>query len=203
MKNKFIAAGLALLVMALVGCSYGGSEADKREQQISNDLAAGYTINQPIPTAEWSQIRQTLIEIQTMQTDATATFSYFFAPGKEDGLPIFQCPSIGDPVPSSFQLTNPEKTQKYNGGRYVLPQMEPTGVFSGDTTATNVLCVDAQGRGFKVYWEGQVMSTTTELSFGDAVVGTISNGAEPTAEFTVENDPATENNSTTGDDEDE
>ena len=177
-----VAAATALLAVAAGACTSEPS-AIKTERKATQEVAQAFATNQPMPVHSWSQQRQTLIDIITMQVETTATFSYFFTPGRADAAPVYSCPSIGDPIPSTYQLTNPEASQwDSNGGNFTLPQMEPTGVYSGDTDGTNVLCVKDDGTRYKVYWEGLVMTTTLELRWDEDTLNPIA-GATSTYEF--------------------
>jgi hypothetical protein len=185
-RTATIAATAAVVVLAAAACTESTSTADKREREQTDNLQEGYVLSQPIPTADWSQQRQTLIEIQRMQIETTPTWTYFFAVGRADAAPVGSCPSIGDPIPSTYQLTNPVKPVGdigNNGGGVTIEQMESTGVFTGDSDATNVLCLTAEGKAYKVYWEGQVFSSTLEHVWdGRQLVAKA--GAQPTFEFT-------------------
>ncbi len=182
MNRKLAAVGAALIVGA-AACATPEPNAVKQERKATQEVATAFANNQPMPSFTWSQQRQTLIDIITMQINTTATFSYFFAPGRADAKPVFACPSIGDPIPATYQLTNPEASQyDSGGGNFTMPQMEPTGVYSGETEGTNVLCVSDDGARYKVYWEGQVMTTTLELTW-DGTSLTPTAGAESTYEF--------------------
>lgn len=177
-----IAAAVAL-VGALAACTPPTSAANRAEQKATAEIASAMVANQPIPSASWSQQRETLRQIITMQVNTTPTFTYFFAPGRSDARPVFSCQSIGDPIPATFQLTNPEsQAGNHEGGYFTIPQMEPTGVFSGETDGTNVLCLKDDGQLFKIYWEGQVMSTTLPLIWDGSTL-TADQNATPTYEF--------------------
>lgn len=181
MNRKPIALA-ALLIVGAAACTSEPS-AIKSERKTTQEAAQAFSTNQPMPVFTWSQQRQTLIDIITMQIETTATFSYFFAVGRADAEPVFSCPSIGDPIPATYQLTNPEASQwDSNGGNFTLPQMEPTGVYSGETEGTNVLCVGDNGTRYKVYWEGQVMTTTLQLAWDGYKLAPV-NGATSTYEF--------------------
>lgn len=154
------------------------SEADTAEQQLSQFLQA-----QPVPEFNSSQLRQNLIDIQTAQANATATTSFFFNMGITD--PVHICPSIGFPIPGTFQLTSPEKPAgNRDGGYYSLPQLEATGVYTGDTSATTVICIDDQGRGYATYWEGFV-STVAGPAEWNGETKTIELTGSPSAEFST------------------
>lgn len=187
-KRTVVAAASAAITagLFLASCSNGKrNAADQRERDVTASLQAGYVISQPIPTGDWSQQRQTLIEIERMQIATTPTWSYFFAPGRANAAPVSSCASIGDPIPSTYQLTNPERPEGDigdNGGGVTVAQMEATGVFTGASDATNVLCVTEAGKRYKVYWEGQVFSSTLEHVWdGEKLVP--KPGATPSFEF--------------------
>lgn len=165
---------VAVVAVALLAAACGtpktqAAPADKVERAATDQIAQAYATNQPIPAASWSQIRQNLIEIETAQIKGSTTWSYFFSPGRADGAPVFACSSVGYPIPATYQLTNPEKTISGTGGGQggyglvTLPQMEPTGVFTGSTDGTHVICLTDEGKTYDVYWEGPVTTVTVEL----------------------------------------
>lgn len=142
---------LLLTVGVLTACSHG-DKARKADEDYSRSLLLGYQASQPPPKNKWSQIRQNLIEVQDSQIKTTATTTFFFNQGVTD--PILVCPSIGFPIPATSQLTNPD--QKVKGHDLTLPQLEPNGIFTGNTSATYAMCIDAKGRPYATYWEGFV-----------------------------------------------
>jgi hypothetical protein len=109
---------------------------------------------------QWSQLRQTLISIETAQADNTQTTTFFFNQGVQD--PISSCPSIGFPVASTTELTNPLQNdgQGGQGAGAVIGQVDPTGVYSGSSTGTYVVCISANGGNYVQYWEGFVDNVT-------------------------------------------
>lgn len=165
--NKgWVAIGIALgLAVGTVGTAWAGDTEDNR---LMEKILDGFSKTQPIPRRGFSQVRQNLIEIEEAQMDATATTSFFF--GRDGGTtPKTSCPSIGFPIPSTYQLSNPWK--KYDGpgegGAVSIGQLEPNGVYTGDSSATYVMCVDPSGKAYAVYWEGDVFATTARSAKWD------------------------------------
>jgi hypothetical protein len=76
--------------------------------------------------------------------------------------PIKSCPSIGFPVASTAQLTNPEQlvggSHNSNTIEGVIAQQEPNGVYTGDSSGTYVICVAPNGVRYITYWEGDVQT---------------------------------------------
>lgn len=127
-------------------------EDEKTTEQIMTDLQKG----QPVPKFPYSQERENVIDILTARANPTATTSFFFNQGVKD--PIFSCPSVGYAIPHTTQLTNPEQYVGSSGA--TLPMAEPVGTYTGDSTGTHVICRDANGRGFDMYWEGFVSTVS-------------------------------------------
>lgn len=150
MKRIIIAVAAIIVIAGLSACSDPAPSANANDAKASAQILKKAQTAQPVPQFDWSQIRQTLIDAQTAQADATQTTSFFFNLGVVD--PVFTCPSIGFPVAGTNQLTNPLQLtdngdwNHYNGG--VVAQIDPNQIYSGDTAATFVLCV---GDGGKVY----------------------------------------------------
>jgi len=159
-------AAVVLTGIIVSACAQGGSAA----QQAANgsDTQASATgfhqlqINQPVPLVNWSQYRETLIEIELAQAHTVQTTSFFFNQGVQD--PVSTCPSIGFGVASTTELTNPlqDDLQGPNGNAGVaLAQPDPTnGVYSGNSTGTYVVCVNGDGTNYINYWEGFVQTVT-------------------------------------------
>ncbi len=161
-KIRYVAVAL-LMVGVLTACNTEKSAREKDEdasEQILTDLQKAH----PTPKFDRSQMRQNLVDIITAQAGTTQTTSFFFLEGI--GL-VSQCPSIGFPIASTTQLTNPEQISR---GSTVIPQVEPTGVFTGDSSGTYVICVDAEGSAYAVYYEGYVQTVTGPAGWKDGQV---------------------------------
>ena len=166
---------IAILILALaahtfmVGCNgQGASEGQKAENKTQREIENNYAKGQPIPALTNSQTRENLIEIQEAIAEGVSTTSFFFNLGDQD--PIDSCPSIGVPIPASTQLTNPEQIINPPGDASAanLPQMDPTGVYTGETTATYVLCVDAKAGPYVSYWEGFVKTEFAPATWNES-----------------------------------
>lgn len=160
MRNKIIkgAAVAVLAGVALTGCSVGNNSTSKDNQATDTQLQR-YQANQPVPANDWSQYRQTVIDVNEAQVHGVATTTFFFNQGVQD--PIKSCPSVGFAVPHTTQLTDPQQIGFRNspGGGYddgVINQAEPNGVYTGDSDGTYVVCVEAGGAKAIDYWEGFV-----------------------------------------------
>jgi len=183
--NKKIVSAIVGSLLLLSACDMGGDKetSSRRSEEKASGIALDQFLKaQPIPQFNYSQIRQNLIDIQTAQANATATTSFFFNSAVED--PIHTCPSIGFPLPGTFQLTNPQQIVGSTNGNVGIPQLEATGVYTGDTAATTVICVDDQGRGYGFYWEGFV-STVVGPAEWNADTNTVVLVGAPTAEFST------------------
>lgn len=181
MPRRLIAVAL-LLVVATAACADTNS-ATQKDQNIAKQQLTGFQNNQPIPVFTYSQLRQNLIEIETSQANSTQTTSFFFNQGVQD--PITTCPSIGYPIPATYQLSNPQQIVNGDNGRVsTVPQIEANGVYTGDTSATYVICVDASGKAYANYWEGFV-STVTGPAVWDEASHTVHLTGAPTATFTT------------------
>jgi hypothetical protein len=167
----------AVIVMTLAGCT---DSATTKDQQSTDSQLSRYQSNQPIPSADFSQYRQTIIDVENAQIHGVATTSFFFNQGTPN--PVKSCPSIGFAVPSTSQLTNPEQiaySGSGSGGYGVISQMEPNGSYTGHSTGTNVICVAANGTKYISYWEG-VVGTEGGPAHWDRTQGLIVMDGEPT-----------------------
>lgn len=167
MFNRKIVALFAIIAVGLfaAGCDTDGSDnpdASRRDSKQSQSMLAQYQKSQPVPRWDWSQMRQTLIDIRTAQAETTRTTSFFFSGGAIDpeNGPIMSCPSIGFAIPDTYQLTSPDAIEYSDWGNVTYGQMEPTGIFSGDSTGTYVVCIADDGSNYVARWEGFVFTVS-------------------------------------------
>lgn len=177
---KLTRAFVPLIIVGLViGACTVADTARRDDQKRSGEILVDMQNAHPVPKFPRSQLRQNLVEIVTAQAETTQTTTFFFNLGVVD--PVNSCPSIGFPIPATMQLTNP--LQIATGG-VAVPQVEPTGIFSGETTGTYVMCIDAQGRAYVIYWEGFVQTLTGPAEWKD---GRIQLVGPPSFEFSTGN----------------
>lgn len=158
-RTAAVAAGALMLALSLTGCI--ADSATTKDQQATNDQAQRYGANQPVPASDWSQYRQTIIDVELAQIHGVVTTSFFMNQGVEK--PYMVCPSIGFPVATTSQLTNPDQVafggrdgSGANGDYGVIAQMEPNGVYTGDSSGTYVVCVASDGTRYIQYAEAFV-----------------------------------------------
>jgi hypothetical protein len=157
MNKKIIASITVVGGLCLTACE-SAPTANQQEQAQQADIQSTLIKNQPIPFFPLSEYRETLVQIETAEAHGVATTTFFFNQGVRE--PIFTCPSIGFPIPTTAQLTNPKQVI-YNGGNggggnVTVDQMDPNGVYTGESTGTYVECVDPTGVKYAQYWEGFV-----------------------------------------------
>ena len=174
MKKVITIIGIAILGLGLAACGGTSSPAAAQQQSITNQLEKV----QPLPAVKYSQLRQTLINIELAQTKTVATTTFMFNMG--ESAPIESCPSIGFPIASDSQLSNPMQQEWGGQGGFALPQMDPNGIYQGNSTGTYVLCSKADGSTYVVYWEGFVQTIT-----GPAIWNTKTNSVQLTGPSTV------------------
>lgn len=170
MMRKILPTVLAA-VIGLAACSSG---ADSNDQSVTENQHQRYQSVQAVPQFDWSQYRQTVIDVESAQVHGTATTTFFFNLGTPN--PIKSCPSVGFPVSTTSQLTNPEA---YYGNGVTLPQEEPNGVYTGDSSGTYVVCVSKTGAKYVSYWEGDVQ-TEGGAAHWDRTTGSIVLDGDPT-----------------------
>lgn len=159
------------LGLVLTACSEGQEQAEDagdniREESRAVTIALDRMLKaQPVPTFDWSQERQTVIDVQAIRAQGATTTSLFTLNGV--GV-LAWCPSIGAPVPATSQLTASQQYIDLKGDRTrerkPVDQMEPVGDYVGDTTATWTVCLDDNGKKFGVMWEANVGSVSGVLN---------------------------------------
>lgn len=156
--RKTLAILAACSALALAACTSSSGTVDNDRKHTDEQLSR-YQANQPVPKFDWSQYRQTAIDITSAQVHGVATTTFFFNQGTDN--PVKTCPSLGFPMPSTVQVTNPQQIARsdFGAGNWVdgvVDQMEPNGTYTGDSSATYVVCVAPNGDRYVVYWEGFV-----------------------------------------------
>jgi hypothetical protein len=146
-KSAIVIGAVVLSGAGLAACSSSTKAGTNIEQGQSNDQLAQYTQSQPIPYFKWSLERQILIDAEVASARGDQSTSFFFNFGIQD--PILVCTSLGQAVPDSAQLSNPEQVvgNKQNkvlpsGDWTTLPQMEPFGIHtSPSSVGTYAICI--------------------------------------------------------------
>ncbi len=135
--------------------------AREREEQATGRAMNRMTQSQQVPEFDYSQERQTLIDVLTVRAEGTHGTAVAVA---LDGTMLWWCPTLGAPVPSTYQLTNPDQVTGRGGANHyegqVIAQAEPTGVYSAASAATWVVCLDDNGTSFGMYEEANVRWTS-------------------------------------------
>lgn len=167
------AAGCALLLSTAGACSSSSSNGNAITNAQQGVQDSQYAYVQPLPYFPFSQIRQDLIEIEAINALGIASTTFFFNSGVPN--PILVCPSVGVPVPTTDQMSNPYQAQ-WNGSNngngqdgpgagnsdagVPIGQDEPMGVYTGDSTGTNSLCINGTGGQYEGYNEAFDVSVT-------------------------------------------
>lgn len=171
MKKSRLAA-LVLVPALLLGAACESSPNQRQsgknsadEQKRVGDSFQRLSDSQQIPTFDYSQERQTLIDVESARATGAVTTTAFYLEGV--GL-VEWCPSIGAPVASTSQLSASKQWVDLPGDntrdRLEVDQGEPVGVYVGQSSGTWTLCLDDGGKKFAVYWEGYVHSTVGVVS---------------------------------------
>lgn len=167
-----------LLVIILSACS----SSDFVESVKVDEQQSQYRDNQPIPSFDWSLERDILIQLYLKRNEAIATYTIItYSVG---GAPIYECPSIGYPLPADTQLTNPLKVTTSGA---VIEQAEPNGLFTSDNAfGTWVLCVLDDGTVYPVYTEQNATAFPFPVEQNEAGVFVPVSGAKPVSTIDIE-----------------
>lgn len=166
-----------LMVLVLIAsisaasCAPGPTQQSQRwDIQTVEEQQTIYQSRQPVPRFEFSQERDTLIQIYWLRQEARATFTTFHSNGTGDVL--FACPSRGYAIPADTQLTNPVQPYGTSAANYpmvTIEQPEPNGLYSSkNTDGTWVLCVRENGEVAPVYSELKVQTFPFEVTWDEA-----------------------------------
>jgi hypothetical protein len=181
--NKKIAAVTvtAVLGASLAACTHGQPNGQQQENKQQQQDTTSLEASQPIPHYNYSQIRQTLIDAETISADGTQTTSFFFQMGNQD--PVYSCPSLGEPVANSSSLSNPQQGTGVSGvaGAIAIGQMDPDGIYTPTSSSgTYVICLNSGGQPYLDYWEGDVFTVSGAAEWNTATHSIKVTGA-PTA----------------------
>ena len=172
MKRVTVAVGSTLAIGAIAGtivaCT-SSTPAVHQEQKEQNAISQQMVNAQPLPQFNYSQKRANLTEIETAEAQGAQSTTFFFNMGVRD--PIQSCPSIGAPIPTTTQLSNPQQLARTGGNNSidgVIGNMDPTGVYTGDSSGTYVLCIGGNGQPYANYWEGFVQTVFAPAVWDDA-----------------------------------
>jgi len=134
-----VAPWLFLTILILTAACDTSPQAASESGQVNNQQTI-YSTNQPLHKYDYSPERDELQQIYDARMKVANTWTVVYSMGK----PIFVCPSKGYPIPYTTQLTNPSQVD-YNansaGGNVAIPQSEPNGLYTGQSSATWVLCI--------------------------------------------------------------
>lgn len=137
----------------------GGRNAVDEQSQVQTGFNR-LVDSQQIPVFDWSQERQTVIDVETARATGAVSTTAGYLEGV--GL-VWWCPSQGAPVPSTYQLSGTSQLVDIPDDEsrelYSIDQGEPTGVYVGDSNGTWTMCLDDNGNTFAQYWEGYVNSS--------------------------------------------
>lgn len=159
MRNRIIVL-VSAVALFIVGCT---DYATTRDKITTDTQMKTYQVNQPVPMFNWSQERDTMIQLYMMRNEARQTYTVVSSQGT--GQTIFECPSRGTAIAADTQLTN--GLQAVSAGP--IEQAEPNGLYSSkNTDATWILCVRKDGSIAPVYTENKVTQFPFAVRWNDS-----------------------------------
>lgn len=130
----------------LVGCGQQSQAADQASVEQQQTI---YQSSQPIPVFDFSLERDIVIQLYQLRNRAVSTHTVIRS---QAGAYLWDCPSVGYPIPFDTSLTNP--LQKICCDGAVVEQPEPNGLYpSKNSDGTWVMCVADKGVVTPVYTE--------------------------------------------------
>jgi hypothetical protein len=145
-----------LMVSCLPGCADGCIASEEADRRRVDSQQKQYAIAQPIPYFEWSQERDTAIQLYKLRNEKVRTWTVWRS---DYGMIEGDCESTGYPLPYDVQLTNP-LARPSGASTVVVEQPEPNGLFSSKhTTATWIRSVvrhNGKVMEVPIYVEGKV-----------------------------------------------
>lgn len=166
MRKLIVLATVAIIATA---CS-ATTNTERDDTARVQEQQSQYAKVQPVPYFDFSMDRDTLIQIYKAKNEARQTHSVVMS---MTGSIIWDCPSIGFPIPADAQLTNPLQMIRdpWVSGSQVVEQAEPNGLFSSkNTDATFVQCVGADGTVSPIYTEQKVTTFPFPVRIVDGAI---------------------------------
>ena len=149
---------LPVMGLFLAGCTSSSYTTEAQNVEAQQRV---FVDNQPAPVFDWSLERHLLTQLYKARNEAVNTHTIV---RDMSGKSFFECESIGFPIPSNTQLTNPEKSGGNSYGYYTLPQPEPNGLYtSPSTSGTFVFCINEDGTVSPSYFEANVEAHANKL----------------------------------------
>lgn len=192
---KAVAIGVVLglaITGGIVACTSSGSITSTGQQTENQAAKQGQLLlvnNQPVPVFVHSQLRANLIELETAEAKGVQSTTFAFPPGATatSGVaPIWTCPSIGASIASTTELTNPQQvvTNSYptGGAALNIDQMDPTGVYTGQSAGTWTICLNKAGKAYAIYNESDV-TTVLAPAVWDTATRSIQIVGDPSFKF--------------------
>lgn len=129
----------------LMACGRGPTNSDAVQSARQEAVVAEGVAQVGVPAITNFREMKLLKDIYELRDqDGLTTFTYLYS--EMTGRLTLLCPSIGYGVPYSTQFTNPSKVVDLGTAPVSIPQSEPNGTFSpNSSTATWVTCADPSG----------------------------------------------------------
>lgn len=148
-----------ILILALTSCMKKTSEHLQNEKQEELNKQAVTSVGMPSLT-RFSE-KKHLKDILELRDKEQATITYV---RDMNGVLHKVCDSIGFGIPSSTQYTNPQKIDCSNAHCEVIQQADPNGLYSSNSEATWVLCLNPETKKISpIYLEDRITVSTFNL----------------------------------------
>jgi hypothetical protein len=182
-RHSVFAILVVLVVVTLLSACFGQTGSSAERDTVENQQNV-YAQVQPIPWFDFSLERDILIQLYKLRNEAVATYTVVTS---SFGNLLWQCPSIGYPLPADTQLTAPERlaNDEYRESS-VIPQPEPNGLYSStNTVGTWVTCVSPDGKAYPVYTEMNAHAFPFVVVQNDKGEFVIAEGQTPSASLNI------------------
>jgi hypothetical protein len=152
------------LSATLAACAESPPSAEQKQKEATNKLMADAEARVGMPRVTnftEKRLANMILELRDQPNLSTYTYTIDMQ-GKAHCLGR----SIGYGLPYTTQITNPQKIADYlsQGGYAILPQAEPNGLYSSDSTsATWVLLVGPTGKPEPTYVESDITVSLSPL----------------------------------------
>lgn len=171
--KKFLPVLLTLPLILIAGCNSNNGNQQEGNQQQADTTQMEIVL--PLPYFQNSEIRMEFIQEEAIQAFGLSSTSFFFNSGTRD--PIQVCASVGLPIPVDSSLSNPWQVSDGGGlpntgsDNVAIGNMDPNGLYIGETTGTYVECKTANGGTYLVHAEEFVHAVTAQAYWDQSMNG--------------------------------
>jgi len=160
MKKYIFSLVLGLGALVFIGCDSESGNSIEKRQQAQQTLQAVQSVGMPA-ISKFTEKKNLKMILELRDNPELHTYTYT---KNLNGDMKKLCDSIGFPIPYATQYTNPETTVSDISSASVIPQADPTGLYSPTSAeGSYVMCLNPNGKISPVYVEERLIAAPFPL----------------------------------------